>query len=149
MRMLVWVPSMVVVRVGSELIMSPFRLQVILRGLSPFDTTQVNCANSPWLTTSSPNEKGMIFGFSANKISQCLHLITINSEFSWVSGHPCSILSSTGVDSTMVVVHCSDDQHTGLGAQHSSGQGGVRVDNVSLQTPGYWQGLVSSCYDTC
>ena len=72
MRMLVCVPSMVVVRVGSELIMSPFRLQVIVRGLSPFDTTQVNCVNSPWLTTSFPNEKGIISGSSANKVSQCL-----------------------------------------------------------------------------
>ena len=66
---------MVVVRVGSELIMSPFKLQVIVRGLSPFDTTQVSCVNSPWLTTSFPNEKGIISGSSANKISQCLILL--------------------------------------------------------------------------
>ena len=32
MRMLVWVPSIVVVRVGSEDTMSPFRLQVMERG---------------------------------------------------------------------------------------------------------------------
>ena len=71
MRMLVWVPSMVVVRVGSELIISPFRLQVMDSGLSPLDTTHVNWAKSPWLTISSPNEKGTIFGFAVNRKFQC------------------------------------------------------------------------------
>ena len=47
MRMLVCVPSMVVVRVGSELIMSPFRLQVMDKGLSPLDTTHMIWAMSP------------------------------------------------------------------------------------------------------
>ena len=80
MRMLVWVPSMVVVRVGSELIMSPFRLQVIERGWSPLVITHVNCAKSPWFKISLPNENGRMSGFSVNKIFQCfpVQTITIN-----------------------------------------------------------------------
>ena len=40
--MLAWVPNMVVVRVGSEDTMSPFRLQVIDMGMSPLLMTQVS-----------------------------------------------------------------------------------------------------------
>ena len=40
--MLAWVPNMVVVRVGSEDTMSPFRLQVMERGISPLLITQVS-----------------------------------------------------------------------------------------------------------
>ncbi len=65
-----------VVRVGSELIMSPFRLQVMDRGLSPLDTTQVSWAKSPWLTTSLPNENGTISGLTAKQ----LHFENVNRK---------------------------------------------------------------------
>ena len=48
--MLVCVPSIVVVITGSELMMSPFRLQVIDNGLSPLLTAHISCADSPWFT---------------------------------------------------------------------------------------------------
>ena len=59
---------MVVERTGSEDTVSPFRLQVMDRGMSPLDTTHISWANSPWLTTSFPKEKGTISGFSVSKI---------------------------------------------------------------------------------
>ena len=65
--MLTCVPSIVVVRVGSEFMMSPFKLHVIDKGLSPFLTTQVSCANSPWFIGLSPKLKGTISGSSVNK----------------------------------------------------------------------------------
>ena len=46
-NMLACVPSMVVDRVGSELMISPFKLHVIVSGLSPLVITQVSCAKSP------------------------------------------------------------------------------------------------------
>ena len=67
MRMLVWVPSIVVVRVGSEDTMSPFRLQVMERGLSPLVTAHISWAESPWFTGNSPNEKGVIVGGSRKR----------------------------------------------------------------------------------
>ena len=57
---------MVVVRTGSELMISPLRLHVIDRGLSPLVTAHISCAESPWLTGCSPNENGMIVGGSKN-----------------------------------------------------------------------------------
>ena len=70
--MLVCWPIMVVVRVGSELIMSPFRLQVNERGLSPLLTLHVSCTKSPWLTGLSPNVKGTNSGNSKQQILQSL-----------------------------------------------------------------------------
>ena len=73
--MLVLVPSMVVESLGSEEIMSPFRFHLIVIGSSPEDTTQINCANLPSSTGSTPKEKGTICGGSkkANNINfQCL-----------------------------------------------------------------------------
>ena len=67
MRILVWVPSIVVVRVGSELITSPFRLQVMERGLSPLVTAHISWAESSWFTGNSPNEKGTMVGGSVIK----------------------------------------------------------------------------------
>lgn len=63
-RRLVLVPTIVVVIVGSELMESPFRLQVIVMGSSPWDTLQVSCAKAPSSMTSDPNEKGTILGGS-------------------------------------------------------------------------------------
>ena len=63
---------MVVVMVGSEDIRSPFRLHVIVSGMSPLLMTQVSCASFPWSIVSYPKEKGTISGFSVNKIYQCL-----------------------------------------------------------------------------
>ena len=66
--MLTCVPNIVVVITGSELMMSPFKLHVIDNGLSPFLTTHVSWANSPWLIVFSPNENGTISGGSVNKV---------------------------------------------------------------------------------
>ena len=49
---------------GPEFTSWPFRLQVIWMGMSPLDTTQVNCANFPESTTVVPKEKGTISGGS-------------------------------------------------------------------------------------
>ena len=70
--MLVCWPIIVVVKVGSELIMSPLRLQVIDKGLSPASTAHISCAVLPWLTGWSPKEKGTICGGSVNKIFSVL-----------------------------------------------------------------------------
>ena len=66
--MLVCWPSIVVVIVSSDETISPLRLHVIVRGLSPLLTTQVSCANFPWSIRSNPKENGTISGFSVNKI---------------------------------------------------------------------------------
>ena len=68
-NMLVLVPTMVVVILGPEFRSWPLRLQVMVMGISPFETTQVNCANSPASTTSLPKEKGTILGGSKRKQS--------------------------------------------------------------------------------
>ena len=73
---------MVVVKVGSEFMISPFKLQVIVRGMSPLLIEQRSCANFPWSIVSNPKEKGTISGFSVNKIlSVPSHIYTIDSEF--------------------------------------------------------------------
>ena len=71
-------PSIVVVIVGPEDTMSPFRLQVMEMGRSPLLMTQVSWANFPWSIVSNPKEKGTISGFSVNRTSQCLLTITID-----------------------------------------------------------------------
>ena len=63
-NMLVLVPTIVVVILGPEFRSWPLRLQVMVMGISPLETTQVNCANSPESTTSLPKEKGTILGGS-------------------------------------------------------------------------------------
>ena len=75
-NMLACLPSMVVVIVGSDDIRSPFRLHVIVMGMSPLLMTHVSCANFPWSIVSYPNEKGTISGFSVNKIFQC-HFVSL------------------------------------------------------------------------
>ena len=62
--MLVLVPSIVVDIWGSEDITSPFRLQLIVIGSSPFITTQISCAKFPWSTVLTPKENGTICGGS-------------------------------------------------------------------------------------
>ena len=68
--MLVCWPIMVVVMTGSDEMMSPFKLQVMDIGMSPVTTTQDSWAYCPWLTASSPKEKGTILGSSAIKYFQ-------------------------------------------------------------------------------
>ena len=63
-NMLVLVPTIVVVILGPELRSWPLRLHVMVMGMSPFETTQVNCANSPESITGFPNVNGMICGGS-------------------------------------------------------------------------------------
>ena len=141
--MLACVPSMVVVRVGSDDTMSPFRLQVIVRGLSPLVTTQVSCTNSPWLTPSLPTEKGTMTGFSANKILPVpgkMH--TIDFQFCRVGCSSYRVLSSAGVHSTVLVIHRGDHENAGLCSKHCCGYDWVRADDVSLQTPGDRQWFV-------
>ena len=63
---LVLVPTIVVVMLGPELSSWPLRLQVMVMGISPLETTQVNWANSPESITGFPNVNGMICGGSKN-----------------------------------------------------------------------------------
>ena len=65
--MLLCVPSIVVDIAGSELMVSPLRLQVMLSGMSPLLTTHISWANFPWSTLSDPNVKGTISGGSVIK----------------------------------------------------------------------------------
>ena len=62
--MLVLVPNMLVDKEGLELTTSPFRLQEIVIGSSPCDTTHISCANVPESTTGDPKENGTILGGS-------------------------------------------------------------------------------------
>ena len=57
-------PSMVVMMLGPEFNSVPLRLQVMVMGMSPWDTTQVSWAKAPESMTSLPNEKGTILGGS-------------------------------------------------------------------------------------
>ena len=66
-NMLVLVPTIVVVMLGPEFNFWPLRLQVMVTGMSPLETTQVNCAKSPESVTGFPNVNGMIWGGSKNK----------------------------------------------------------------------------------
>ena len=68
-NMLVLVPTIVVVMLGPEFNFWPLRLQVMVTGMSPLETTQVNCAKSPESVTGFPNVNGMIWGGSKNKRS--------------------------------------------------------------------------------
>ena len=128
--------------------MSPFRLQVIDRGLSPLDTTQVSWAKSPWLTTSFPKEKGTMTGISTINYFQCLCFCTIDFEFCRVCGNSCRVLHPAGVFPIVGIVHWGDHENACLSAQHCGGQGGVRVNNVPLQTPGDGQRPVTSGHHT-
>jgi hypothetical protein len=67
MSMLVLVPTMVVVMLGPELSSFPFKLQVMVNGMSPLDTTQVSWTKSPESTMSVPNENGAILGGSKTR----------------------------------------------------------------------------------
>ena len=57
-------PSMVVVMLGPEFSSWPLRLQVMVMGMSPWDTTQVNWAKAPESMASRPKEKGTMLGGS-------------------------------------------------------------------------------------
>ena len=141
---------MVVVRVGSELIMSPLRLQVMDRGLSPLDTTQVSWAKSPWLTISFPNENGTMTGFSRIKnIFSASASFTIDFKFCRICGNSRRILHPAGVFSSVGIVHGGDHENACLRAQHSCCQGWVRVNYVPLETPGDGQRPVTSRHHAC
>ena len=93
---------MVVVRTGSELMISPLRLHVIDRGLSPLVTAHISCAESPWLTGCSPNENGMILGGSKNNtnVRNKKHLTQLTIKYSSASHsgyHWLSILQSVWI----------------------------------------------------
>ena len=64
--MLVRVPTMVVLMLGPVWSSVPLRLQVIVMGMSPCDTTQVSWAKAPESMTSLPKEKGTMLGGSKN-----------------------------------------------------------------------------------
>ena len=53
-----------VVMLGPELSCFPCKLQVIVTGMSPWETTQINWANAPESITSEPKENGTILGGS-------------------------------------------------------------------------------------
>ena len=81
-NMLICLPIIVVDIVGSEDIKSPFRLQVMVSGMSPLLIRQVSWATLPWSIVSNPKEKGTILGFSVNKTFLSAHIInTIDIEF--------------------------------------------------------------------
>ena len=61
------VPIIVVVMLGSEFIVSPFKLQEIDIGKSPWDTEHINCACDPSSMISEPKLNGTILGGSVNK----------------------------------------------------------------------------------
>ena len=62
-------PSMVVVMLGPEFNSVPFKLQVMVIGMSPCDTTHVNWAKTPVFTTGDPNENGTMTGGSGKNHS--------------------------------------------------------------------------------
>ena len=64
MRMLALRPNILVVMLGPEFSSWPLRLQVMVMGMSPWDTTQVNWAKAPESMTSRPKEKGTMLGGS-------------------------------------------------------------------------------------
>ena len=59
-------PSIVVVMLGPELSSWPLRLQVMVMGMSPWETAQVNWAKAPESTTPE-NENGAICGGSKKR----------------------------------------------------------------------------------
>ena len=67
MSKLVLVPTIVVDMLGPEFSSWPFRLQVMVTGMSPRDTTHVSCAKSPESVTGFPKVNGMIWGGSTIK----------------------------------------------------------------------------------
>ena len=147
-RILAWVPNIVVVIVSSETI-SPFRLQVIDRGLSPWLITHVSWANLPWSIVSDPKENGTIAGFSVNKILSvpfCYN--TIDFKFCWISCNPCRVLCPACVRATVLVIHGSNDQHAHFPSNHSSRHCWVRWYQVPLQTPGDFQRHVTMTNNT-
>ena len=147
--MLICLPIIVVVIVGSEDIKSPFRLQVIVRGMSPLLMRQVSCATFPWSILSNPKENGTISGFSVNKIHsvQFCHY-TIDFKFCRMSCNPSRIFCSTGVCATVLVIHRLDDKHTSLGPQHCGCHCVIRWNYISLQTPGNWKWSITTTDNT-
>ena len=106
--MLVLVPSIVVVKSVSDDITSPFKLQVIEMGSSPFITTQTSCAKLPWLTVSTPNENGTISGGSKTKIFSVPSLkkiITVDFKTCSVGNRTSWIRCSTCVNPNMLVIN--------------------------------------------
>ena len=64
---------MFVVILGPEFNSFPCRLHVIVTGRSPWETTQMSCANAPESMTAEPKENGTILGGSKK--------ITVNYPF--------------------------------------------------------------------
>ena len=52
-------------------------------------------------------------------------------------------MSSASVNPRVLIVNGGYHEDASLGAQHSSGQGGVRGHDVSLQTPGDGERMIS------
>ena len=59
---------------GPEFSSWPFKLHVIVMGISPWETTQVNWAKAPESITSDPKEKGTILGGSKTNNFTIEHL---------------------------------------------------------------------------
>ena len=136
---------------GPEFNSWPFRLQDIVIGKSPCDTTHVSCAKTPVLTTADPKEKGTITGGSkkGNRIrskgiqdvrifpvpSHRNLLNTIDIQFRGVRDRARGVGGSTGVLPGVGVVHTGDNQHAGSPAQHGCGDAGPRVQFCALEAP--------------
>ena len=58
---------MFVVILGPEFNSFPCRLHVIVTGRSPWETTQMSCANAPESMTAEPKENGTILGGSKSE----------------------------------------------------------------------------------
>ena len=70
-------PSVVVVMLGPEFSCWPLRLQLMVTGMSPWETTQVSWANAPESMTGDPKENGAILGGSKNTHKLYFRLLKI------------------------------------------------------------------------
>ena len=134
--MLTLCPSMLVVILGPEFNSWPLRLQEIVIGKSPCDTTHVSCAKTPVLTTGG-KEKGAMTGGSKKENgirskgvqtfpvpSLCNLLNTIHIQFCRVCDRARRVAGSTGVLPNVGVVNAGYDQHARSPAQHRRGDAG-------------------------
>jgi hypothetical protein len=76
-------------------------------------------------------------------------IITINSQFSTVSGNTCRILRPACVLPTVAILHRRDSEHAHPTPQHIGGHAGVGADNISFQAPSDGDRLVPLADNTC
>ena len=74
---------------------------------------------------------------------------TIDFKLCRVCGNSCRVFHSACIFSSMCIVDSRDHENTCLRAQHCRGQGGVRVYDIPLETPGDGQRPVTPWHHTC